>query len=56
LAIAFEKNKEFVTKNSFKILIQNKNENINPIWTMMPFSPFDYVNGMRLNIISMVIF
>ncbi len=37
-------------------MIQNKIEIIDPIWTMMPFSPFDYVNGMRLNIIPMVIF
>jgi hypothetical protein len=50
-AISFEKNKEFMTNNSLKNLIQNKNENIDPIWTMMPFSPFDYINGMTLNII-----
>jgi hypothetical protein len=56
LAVAFEKNKKFVKKNYFKFLIQNKNENIDPTWTMMPFSQFDCVNGMRLNIISMVIF
>jgi hypothetical protein len=40
-----------MTNNSLKNLIQNKNENIDPIWTMMPFSPFDYINGMTLNII-----
>jgi hypothetical protein len=34
LEISFEKNKEFVTKNSFKILIQNKNENNDAIFTI----------------------
>jgi hypothetical protein len=31
LVVAFEKNKDFVTKISLNFLIQNKNENINPI-------------------------
>jgi hypothetical protein len=56
LVVTLQKSKKFVTNHSSKFWIQNKNEIINPIWTMMPFSPFDYVNGMRLNIIWMVIF